>query len=201
MSELSTIARPYAEAAFAIASADNAGLDSWSKWLSTLADLAEMQEVKDVLSDPRLTTEQCITVFNDLLQEASNSTAAPASGKAAKTKKKAGTEVPAPIANFVTLLIENDRILLLPQISEQFTALRNKQEGSALAEITSAFPLSDEQVTQLVTVLEKKFMLKLKPSVTVDESLIGGVRVVVGDQVFDTSVQAQLTKMRDTLVA
>jgi|SRR5690625_1401442 len=201
MSELSTIARPYAEAAFATVRSDREGLDSWSKWLSTLAELAGIQEVKNALSDPRLTTEQCIALFNDLLQEASSVSVAPTSGKTKKTKKKVDAEVPAPIANFVTLLIENHRILLLPQIAEQFTQLRNKQEGSALAEITSAFPLSDEQVADLVTVLEKKFMLKLKPSVTVDESLIGGVRVVVGDQVFDTSVQAQLTKMRDTLVA
>src|SRR5690625_7986756 len=88
MSELSTIARPYAEAAFATVRSDREGLDSWSKWLSTLAELAGIQEVKNALSDPRLTTEQCIALFNDLLQEASSVSVAPTSGKTKKTKKK-----------------------------------------------------------------------------------------------------------------
>ena len=71
----------------------------------------------------------------------------------------------------------------------------------AQAEITSAFELSDDQVKELVAALEQKFGLKLKPNVTVDKSLIGGVRVAVGDQVLDTSVQAQLVRMRDQLAA
>src|SRR5690606_4159326 len=103
--------------------------------------------------------------------------------------------------NFIELLIENNRILVLPQVAEQFELLKNELEGTALAEISSAFPLSDDQVQQLVAGLEKKFGLKLKPVVTVDSELIGGVRVVVGDQVLDTSVQAQLARMRDTLAA
>jgi F-type H+-transporting ATPase subunit delta len=99
------------------------------------------------------------------------------------------------------LLVDNNRILLLPQIAEQFEALKNKREGTALAQITSAFELTGEQVAELVSGLEKKFGLKLKPQVTVDPALIGGVRVLVGDQVLDTSVQAQLARMRDALVA
>jgi F-type H+-transporting ATPase subunit delta len=91
--------------------------------------------------------------------------------------------------------------LLLPQIAEQFDLLKNQFEGSAVAQITSAYELTDAQVAELLAGLEKKFGLKLKPSVTVDSSLIGGVRVVVGDQVLDTSVQAQLARMRDTLAA
>jgi F-type H+-transporting ATPase subunit delta len=99
------------------------------------------------------------------------------------------------------LLVENDRLLLLPDIAEQFAALRNRHDGTAQAEITSAFEMSDAQVQELVAALEQKFGLKLKPSVTVDPSLIGGVRVAVGDQVLDTSVQAQLARMRDQLAA
>ena len=94
-----------------------------------------------------------------------------------------------------------DWMLLLPEIAEQFIALKNRHEGTAQAEITSAFELSEAQVKDLVVALESKFSLKLKPHVTVDPSLIGGVRVAVGDQVLDTSVQAQLTRMRDMLAA
>jgi F-type H+-transporting ATPase subunit delta len=103
--------------------------------------------------------------------------------------------------NFVALLVSNDRLLLLPQIAEQFEALKDTAEGVAQANITSAFPMSEDQVSQLIALLEPKFGLKLKPHVTVDAALIGGVRVQVGDQVLDTSVQAQLVRMRDTLAA
>ena len=79
--------------------------------------------------------------------------------------------------------------------------LKNSAEGAAAAEITSAFELTDAQLQELVSALELKFGLKLKPRVTIDPSLIGGVRVAVGDQVLDTSVQAQLAHMRNQLVA
>lgn len=179
MAELSTIARPYAEALFASARADQAGLESWGELLSELAQIAGNADVRDALSDPRLNIQQRITLFTELVKS-------PLSDQA---------------RNFITLLIENNRILLLPQVAAQFDLLRHELEGTALADITSAFPMSDDQLSQLVTGLEKKFSLKLKPAVTIDANLIGGVRVVVGDQVLDTSVQAQLARMRDTLVA
>src|SRR5205823_11638791 len=95
------------------------------------------------------------------------------------------------LKNFVSMLVENGRLSLMPEIAEQFHALRNEQEGAADAEIVSAFELSSAQVNDLVATLERKFGRKLNPSVTVDNSLIGGVRVVVGDEVLDTSVRAK----------
>lgn len=179
MAELSTIARPYAEALFSAADKDAAGLDAWSGLLSKLARLTELDDVRAALADPRLSDEQRLDVFTSLLQETLSPTA----------------------RNFIELLIANDRVLALPSIAEQFEALKNRQAGTALAEIASAFPIDDAQVRELVAGLEKKFGLKLNPVVTVDDSLIGGVRVKVGDQVLDTSVRAQLTRMRDTLAA
>ena len=179
MAELSTIARPYAEAVFALARDDQEALASWSTLLSELAQLVSIDEVREALTDPRLNAAKRIELFTGLVK----------------------SPLSAAARNFIELLIDNDRILVLPQVSEQFELLKNELEGTALAQITSAFPLSDEQVQQLVAGLEKKFGLKLKPVVTVDSELIGGVRVVVGDQVLDTSVQAQLARMRDTLAA
>jgi F-type H+-transporting ATPase subunit delta len=77
--------------------------------------------------------------------------------------------------------------------------LRNAQEGAADAEIVSAFELTPAQVVDLVATLEKRFGHNLNPSVTVDSSLIGGVRVVVGDEVLDTSVRARLQRMQTAL--
>jgi len=103
--------------------------------------------------------------------------------------------------NFVNMLVENGRVSLLPEIGMQFHVLKNAQEGAADAEITSAFEMNDSQVKQLIATLEKKFGRKLNPSVHVDASLIGGVRVVVGDEVLDTSVRAKLQQMHVALAA
>jgi len=179
MAELSTIARPYAEALFASARDEKAGLAKWADQVQSLADVMSVEAVRAAMVDPRLEDAQRASVFLSLVQPA----------------------VDKPLQNFVTLLISNDRLVLLPQIAEQFHALKDEAEGVAQANITSAFPISDEQVSELIKLLEPKFGLKLKPHVTVDATLIGGVRVLVGDQVLDTSVQAQLVRMRDTLAA
>ncbi len=180
MAEISTVARPYAEALFAAASGDqNFGPAAWLELVNELAQIASHPEVRASMSEPRLTDEQRAQVFAGV----------------AKSK------LPPAAINFITLLAANDRLLLLPDIARQFADLKNASEGSATAEITSAFEMNDAQVNELVGALERKFGLKLKPNVSIDSSLIGGVRVAVGDQVLDTSVRAQLARMRDTLVA
>jgi F-type H+-transporting ATPase subunit delta len=179
MAELSTVARPYSEALFAVAKADKGGLAAWAEQIQRLAYVAAQPDVRSAMADPRLSDEQRVSIFLSMVRPA----------------------VDKQFENFVSLLMANDRLLLLPQIAEQFEALKDTAEGVAQANITSAFPMSEDQVSQLISLLEPKFGLKLKPHVTVDAALIGGVRVQVGDQVLDTSVQAQLVRMRDTLAA
>jgi len=179
MAELSTVARPYAEALFGAASADPAGLAGWAELVAEMAQVAANPDVREAMSDPRLDDAQRAGLFAGLLKSA----------------------LPQGARNFLELLAQNDRLLLLPEISAQFQALKNRHEGTAVAEIASAFELSDAQVKELLAGLERKFGVRLKAQVTVDPSLIGGVRVAVGDQVLDTSVQAQLARMRDTLAA
>ncbi|AWB35053.1 F0F1 ATP synthase subunit delta [Orrella marina] len=180
MAEISTVARPYAEALFAAVKADAAATKACVEELRVLTELMSMEDVRIALSDPRLEDDQRIEILNALLQN---------------------QQLSSQMHNFVRLLVENDRLLLLPVITEQFESLKDAAEGVAQAQITSAFPLDDNQVADLVQMLEPKFNIKLKPHVTVDPSLIGGIRVIVGDHVLDTSVQAQLNRMRDALVA
>ncbi|RZS84875.1 F0F1 ATP synthase subunit delta [Pigmentiphaga kullae] len=179
MAELSTIARPYAEALFGVARADSAGLAAWAELVAEMAQAAAHPEVRSAIADPKLDDAQRVELFTATLK----------------------TQLTPAARNFVTLLVENDRLLLLPEIASQFLWLKNRHEGTADAEIASAFALTDAQVADLVAGLEKKFGVKIKPTVRVDASLIGGVRVAVGDQVLDTSVRAQLDRMRDALVA
>lgn len=177
MAELATIARPYAEALFRVAQSGN--LAAWSELVSEMAQAAGNPDVQSFVSNPKLSNQQIVDTFLSLL------------------KSKVTPEA----KNFVGMLAENGRLTLLPEIGEQFHALKNAAEGSADALITSAFEMSDAQVRELIATLEKKFGRKLKPSVSVDNSLIGGVRVAVGDEVLDTSVRAKLQKMHTALAA
>jgi F-type H+-transporting ATPase subunit delta len=177
MAELATIARPYAEALFRVAKAGN--LAAWSELVAEMAQVAGNPEVQAFVSNPKLTDAQIIDTFVSLIK----------------------SPVSAEARNFIGALVENGRLVALPEIGVQFLALKNAEEGAADAHITSAFELSDAQVKELVATLEKKFGRKLVPAVTVDNSLIGGVRVTVGDEVLDTSVRAKLQKLHTALVA
>ncbi len=177
MAEISTIARPYAEAVFRVAQAGE--LNQWSQDLDRMAAIAGHPDMQDVFRNPKLSQDQVFEVFSGVH----------------------GTELGPQAKNFVRELIENGRMLALPEIAAQFHTLKNAREGSADAIITSAFPLSEAQLAELVDALEHKFKIKLLPSVQVDDHLIGGVQVVVGDQVLDTSVRTRLEQMRAALTA
>lgn len=177
MAEIATIARPYAEALFRVAQSGN--LQAWSDLVSEMAQVAAVPELTALAANPRVTDEQVATTFMSVLKS-------PLSEEA---------------KNFINALIENGRLSALPEIGVQFQILKNAQQGSADAEIVSAFAMTDAQVADLVASLQKKFGRKLNPTVTVDQSLIGGVRVVVGDEVLDTSVRAKLQQMQIALAS
>jgi F-type H+-transporting ATPase subunit delta len=181
MAELATVARPYAEALFRVAQAgkESTNLAAWSILVSELAQIGSHPEVQAFARNPKVSESEVAAAILALVKSPLNQEA----------------------KNFLTMLIENGRISLLPEIGAQFQLLKNSVEGAADAQITSAFELSDAQVAELVKTLEKKFSRKLNPAVSVDPLLIGGVRVVVGDEVLDTSVRAKLQQMHAALVA
>ena len=181
MAEISTIARPYAEALFRVASEDAASgaMQKWSTLVADMGAVASDADMQRVLADPRVTGDQVYAVFVGAL----------------------GGEIATPAQNFVRTLIDNDRLGVMPTIATQFALLADAKEGSAEAKISSAFPMNDVDVKDLVAALEKKFAIRLKPVVDVDPALIGGVRVVVGDRVLDTSVRSRLDAMKAALIA
>jgi F-type H+-transporting ATPase subunit delta len=105
------------------------------------------------------------------------------------------------VSNLLSAVIENGRLAALPEIAAQFSALVNAQSGSSDAVVYSAFPIDDAVLADVVAALEKRFGRKLKASVEIDAELIGGIRVVVGDEVLDTSVKARLEQMKVALTA
>lgn len=176
MAELSTLARPYAKAAFS-AAVDGGDIAGWSTALDTLAAISKAEAIVELISSPSVS----------------------ALDKAKTLTTVAGKEANEGAANLLEVLAENNRFALLPEISTQFELLKADYEKSADVKVTSAFELSDAQqktlTEKLVTKLERDVVLTVK----VDASLIGGVIIKAGDLVIDDSVRGKLSKLADAM--
>ena len=176
MAELATIARPYAEALF---KASGSGLDGAAVWLDELAGIAASEQLQQFAGNPSVTPEQTFDLLSGVVQG----------------------ELPQAGKNFLRAVIDNGRIGLLPEIASQFRALKNAKSGSSDATVYSAFELGGTALADLAVSLERRFGRKLNLKVELAPELIGGVRVVVGDEVLDTSVKARLEQMKMALTA
>jgi F-type H+-transporting ATPase subunit delta len=175
MAEPSTIARPYAAALFqSSTAADGAQLVAQ---LDELALIAGDDGLRQFAASPKVSDEQVFGLVTGL----------------------ADKDLNPKLRNLLSTVIDNGRLPVLSEIAAQFRSLVNERGGVADAQIVSAFPLDAAQQSELVQVLEKRFGRQLKAQVAVDPSLIGGVRVTVGDEVLDTSVRARLEQMRAAL--
>ncbi len=176
MAELATIARPYAEALFKAAGDAAAGLTGQMAVLSAVAANEQLRQFAD---NPKVGAAQVFQVVTGAAQQA----------------------LDPKVGNLLQAVIENGRLSALPEIAAQFTALVNARSGSSDATVYSAFPIDDAALADVVASLEKRFGRKLKARVEIDAELIGGIRVVVGDEVLDTSVKARLEQMKVALTA
>ena len=176
MAELATIARPYAEALFKSSKSDLAGAQ---QWLDAIAQVAANPQLQQFANNPQTKAAQ---VF-DVLSQVSKANLSE-QGK-----------------NFVNTVIDNGRVNALPEIAAQFRALKNAQSGTSDATVFSAFAIDGAALAEVSTLLEKRFARKLNVSVKIEPELIGGIRVVVGDEVLDTSVKARLEQMKVALTA
>lgn len=182
MAEISTIARPYAEALLkAVKESKEEGLaQKLIPVLDTIDEIVADPKLKELASDPSLSSDQIYELIRGMLDKA----------------------VPQETENLLKLVIQNGRIEALPQITAQYRELLNHENKEADVTIETAFPLSDDQVADLIKALDKKFPgIKLLPKVVVDKDLIGGVRVIVGDKVLDGTVKARLAEMQSALTS
>ncbi|ARU59599.1 MAG: F0F1 ATP synthase subunit delta [Pseudomonadales bacterium] len=176
MAELSTIARPYAKAAFQAAlSADQ--LADWSAMLAFASQVAQDVTMKDVLDNPSLTNEQKANAFADVCE-----------GKLSEQGQ-----------NLVRVLAENKRLTLIPQISSLFEQLKALQEQSVDVSIESAFDLSSDQEKALAKALSTKLARKVNISSSVNRTLLGGAVIRAGDLVIDASVRGKLAKLAEAI--
>lgn len=176
MAELATIARPYAEALFKSSQAD---LNGTTQWLDALAAVAGNQRLLQFAGNPKITDQQVYDVVVGVLRE----------------------PLPPAGQNFLRTIIENGRLAALPEASAQFRAMKNAQGGASDAVVYSAFPIPADRLGDVAQVLERRFGRRLNVTVQEDPTLIGGIRVVVGDEVLDTSVKARLEQMKVALTA
>ncbi len=178
MAEPSTVARPYAEAAFRLAD-EARGLARWAEMLAALAAVARDARVRAAIGDPKLSDAQVAGLFISILAGRLDGAA----------------------ENLVRVLAANGRLELLPEIRAQFEALKNEREGVVEAVVQTAFELSDAQARDLVARLERKTGRKVKATIEINKDLIAGVRVILGDKVIDGSARAQLGALETALKA
>ena len=175
--ELATIARPYARAAFTYALDQTEGLVTWSRMLSLLAATARQEMVRQALDDPSLSDEQVAELLVRLL----------------------GDELSEEGRNFVAVLSAYSRIELLPNISEMFELLKANHEKTMDVEISSAFEVTQSEKESLSQALNTKLQREINLETSVDKSLLGGVVIKAEDTVIDDSVRGKLQKLSNAL--
>lgn len=176
MADIITVARPYAEAVFSLAT-EQKTLSQWSDALAWLAAMVSNPDVAEVVTNPKHTAHEVEALMLDVLGERANGE----------------------VKSFIAALIENTRLMLLPEIARQFELLKSEAEGSVDAVVESAFPMTDEQKAELTATLTGKYGKSVRLDVRVIPELIGGVRVLIGDDVIDASVSGKLHAMAASL--
>jgi|SRR5580658_2543216 F-type H+-transporting ATPase subunit delta len=178
MADKTTIARPYAKAAFAEARGDSM-LSAWSAALHRAASVVEDPRVQSLLGDPHVSTTQLSQLVLDI----------------------AGAGLGEHGRNFVVALAEARRLDCLPQIATLFDGFKDEAEGIADVTVTSAAPLDERQQQSLVAALNRRLKREVRLHCTTDPALLGGAIVRSGDLVIDGSVRGRLERIANELVA
>jgi F-type H+-transporting ATPase subunit delta len=179
MTERATVARPYARAAFGHAR-ERRDYASWSALLAAGAAVAESPGAGALFGNPRVSAEELVELIAGVAREQ-------------------GAAVAGEHRNFLALLADNRRLVLLPEIAAQFEALRADAENIIDVEIASALPLSAEQKARLSAALAQRFKRQVRLTETVDPTLVGGAIVRAGDLVIDGSLQGRLARLEQQI--
>jgi F-type H+-transporting ATPase subunit delta len=176
MAELSTLARPYAKAAFEFALSDK-DLAGWSARLATAAAVSCTETMQKVLSSPSLTSDQQAQYFIDVC----------------------GEELAEKSRNLIKVLAQNKRLSLLPEIRKLYEGFKANREKSVEVDVATAFELDESLQEKLATALSSKLERDVNVQTVVDKGLIGGVIIRAADVVIDGSVRGRLAKLAETM--
>lgn len=175
MSELTTVARPYAKAAFDFAVEAN-GIDNWLSMLVFASEVSENETVTNYLTGG-VSADQATDLFLKVCEDQLDSNG----------------------QNFIKVMAENERLLVLPQVLEEFLALKAEYEKEISVDVTSAVELVADQVTTLSAALEKRLARKVKLNCIVDANVVSGLIIKAGDMVIDGSVRGKLSRLATTM--
>ncbi len=178
MAEISTLARPYAQAIFNLANANNT-LKAWSDTLALLSEVAANKSMIGLINNPDVSSEQAVSLFLDICKD---------------NLDEQGI-------NFIKLAAENDRLEAIPTIAQSFEAMRAEAEGSIEAQVISAYAVNATQKKSIAAALKKKLGREVTIKTSTDKTLLGGVIIRAGDMVIDGSVKAQLEKITHSLLS
>ena len=178
MADRSTIARPYAKAAFREAQSGSQ-LERWSTVIDRAAAAVADARVAALLGDPRVTPVQLAELVTSV----------------------AGDDLSDQQRNFLRVLADNRRLRILPDIARLFQAMKDDAEGTVDVTVTSAAPMQDAEREQIATALGRRFGRRVRVHTEVDPALIGGAVVRAGDLVIDGSIRSRLERMAFELTA
>lgn len=203
MTERITLARPYAEAVFRLASGHKA-LKPWSEMLRLAVAVMQDPQVAALAENPRVPHARFVEFFLDICGDAQGSASVgrpqrPASGDTRPSLDIAEGRTPGATkrldqdgANLIRLLSENRRLLLLPDIAALYEALRAGAENRIEAEVISAYAVSETQLKAIAGALKRRLGCDIDLSTRIDPALVGGIVIRAGDLVIDGSVQGKL---------
>ena len=177
MEELRTVARPYASAVFDIAS-NKETLGEWSAFLKKSSELLDQKDIRTLIKTPGLNKKTIAEIFFELSVDESES-----------------AENKALFSNFLNVLSENKRLNIITMVSSQFEQKKQKAEQVSEVILSSAAALPEEDIEEIKQALSKKLGKKIELNNSVDETLIGGAVIKIGDHMIDGSVRSQLKKM------
>jgi F-type H+-transporting ATPase subunit delta len=176
VAERATVARPYAKAAFEYAR-DTQALARWSQGLKAAAEIVADPRVAPLTKSPQWSAADLVSLITDV----------------------AGDKLDAGMQNFVRVLAENRRLLLLPEIAAHYEMLRSAVENTIDVEVVSAVPLDAAQAEKLERALSTRLKRRVRMQNAVDSTLLGGAVVRAGDLVIDGSLKGRLQRLATEL--
>ncbi len=177
MADNASTARPYAKALFELAQ-ESASFDGWSDAMAKISAIVGDEAFSGLVNDPRIEGARIADLLIELSQDV----------------------LPTGGANFINLLVQNDRLEAVHDIEQQFSEMVAKAQASVNAEVITAMALSETQKASLETALEQRLGLKVSLQETVDPSLVGGAIVKAGDLVIDGSAKGRIEKLTSALM-
>ena len=175
MTETVTISRPYAEAAYKIASEAN-NLDGWSQNLSSLSNVIIDGNVKAIIASPKISSDKTLNFLNSFL-----------------------TAKDPLFSNFINIMLDNKKIYYIDEVYRLFREMILDEENTTIVEVETAFPLTDEQKIKLGNMLEQKHIKKVEIKETVNQKLLAGIKISIDNEVTDFSVKHKLGLMKEQI--